>query len=236
MRLILLGAPGVGKGTQAKVLAKELNLPHICSGDLLREAVKENTELGKQAKSYMEKGELVPDALVDQLVFNRINQPDAEAGFVLDGYPRNVHQAVELDKRLSDSQREIDVVINLEASQGVIIQRLSGRRICSNCQANFHIKNMPPKKEGICDYCGAKLYQRPDDKEETIKNRLRVYRKEAESLINFYKNRSKLLRIPADEEAGIVLKKILDELNGYLKISTRDSIDEGGRPDFKKNS
>lgn len=222
MRLILLGAPGVGKGTQAKALAGELNLPHICSGDLLRQAVKENTDLGKQAKRYMEKGELVPDALVNQLVFNRINQPDTEVGFVLDGYPRNVHQAVELDKKLSDSQGEIDAVINLEANQGVIIQRLSGRRICSNCQANFHTKNMPPKKEGICDCCGGKLYQRPDDKEETIKNRLRVYRKEAESLIDFYKNRSKLLHIPADEEANIVLKKILDELNGYLKISARD--------------
>ncbi|MFH1338828.1 MAG: adenylate kinase [Candidatus Omnitrophota bacterium] len=222
MRLILLGAPGAGKGTQAKALAKELNIPHICSGDLLRQVVRNSTALGKQAKGYMEKGELVPDTLVDKLVFNRINQPDAETGFVLDGYPRNVHQAAGLEEKLAGGKGEIDTVINLEASQEVIIQRLSGRRICSGCQANFHVKNMPPKKEGICDYCEGLLYQRPDDKEETIKNRLRVYRKEAESLIDFYKKRSRLLQIQADEEADIVLKKILDELNGNFKISARD--------------
>lgn len=222
MRLILLGAPGSGKGTQAKALAKELNMPHICSGDLLRQSVKDNNALGKQAKGYMEKGELVPDTLVDELVFNRIDQADAGTGFVLDGYPRNAHQAAGLAEKLAGGKGEIDAVINLEASQEIIIQRLSGRRICSGCQANFHVKNMPPKKEGTCDFCGGKLYQRPDDKEETIKNRLRVYRKEAESLIDFYKKRGRLFQIQADEEAGIVLKKILDELNGNFKISARD--------------
>lgn len=222
MRLILLGSPGAGKGTQAKALARKLGVAHICSGDLLRQAVKEESPLGKVAKRYMVKGDLVPDELVSQLIFSRINQSDAAKGFVLDGYPRNVQQAIELDNALAQSRQGIDAVVNLEASGHVIIQRLSGRRICSKCQANFHIKNMPPKVEGICDYCGGKLYQRPDDNEETIRNRLKIYRDETRALIDFYKRKSKLLHVLADGEAGAVLREILEELNGYLKITARD--------------
>ena len=209
MRLILFGPPGVGKGTQAKALSKQLNILHICSGDLLRQAVNSDSELGKKAKNFMDQGELVPDNLVSQLIVERISQPDAKDGFILDGYPRNINQAVALEEILLANQQPIDVVIYLEASQKIIIQRLTGRRLCSKCQANFHIKNMPPKRQGICDYCAGELYQRVDDKEGTIKNRLKVYQQETLSLINHYRNKNKLVQIIADEEAGVVLKEIL---------------------------
>ena len=222
MRLILLGPPGVGKGTQAKDLAKKLNLLHICSGDLLRQAVSDGSELGKKAKNFMDKGELVPDSLVNQLIQRRINQTDEKNGFILDGYPRNIQQAIELDKVLLNNQQEIDLVIYLEANEKVIIQRLTGRRLCSRCQANFHLQNMPPKKEGICDYCGGKLYRRVDDKEETIKNRLKVYQQTALSLIDYYRTKNKLQHFLANEEAGIVLKEILERLNGCPKNSSRN--------------
>jgi len=219
MRLILLGPPGVGKGTQAKDLSQELGISHICSGDLLRQAVSEGSELGKKAKNFMDKGELVPDDLVIQLIKQRLNQADTKNGFILDGYPRNVYQAIELDKMLLNNQQQIDAVIYLEASQEVIIQRLTGRRLCSNCQANFHIKNMPPKKEGICDYCGGKLYRRADDNEQTIKNRLKVWKNSSLSVIDYYRNKNKLKTIIADEEAEVVLKKILACVkNDYLKV------------------
>ena len=213
MRLILLGPPGVGKGTQAKALGEQLNILHVCSGDLLRQAVSEGSELGKKAKNFMDRGELVPDHLVSQLIRERINQPDARNGFILDGYPRNIQQAMELDRMLLRNQQAIDAVIYLKASQDVIIQRLTGRRLCSNCQANFHIKNMPAKKPEICDYCGSKLYQREDDNQETIKNRLRVYQETTISLIDYYRNKNKLEQIVADQEADVVLKKILKQLN-----------------------
>ena len=212
MRLILLGPPGVGKGTQAEVLAKQLNIIHICSGDLLRQAVSQGTDLGKKAKSFMDKGDLVPDNLVSQLILERISQPDVEDGFILDGYPRNINQATELDRMLSSNQHRIDQVIYLDANQEIIIQRLTGRRLCSGCQANFHTKNMPPKKEGICDYCGGKLYRRADDNEQTIKNRLKVYHQETSSVIDYYRKQNKLQHIIANEEVGVVLKKMLQQL------------------------
>ena len=212
LRIILLGAPGVGKGTQAKNLAEQLGILHICSGDLLRQAVKQGSEIGRKAKDFMDKGELVPDELVSQLILKTVGQPGARNGFVLDGYPRNIHQAVELDKTLASRNQEIDTAICLEANQEVIIQRLTGRRLCSKCQANFHIKNIPPKKEGICDHCQGQLYQRADDNEETIKNRLKVYQQETSSLIDYYQKKNKLLQIIADEEAGIVLNKILKKI------------------------
>jgi len=222
LRIILLGPPGSGKGTQAKSLAKQLNVLHICSGDLLRQAVARGTELGKEAKEFMDKGELVPDNLVTKLILKRINQSDVKDGFVLDGYPRNIHQAIDLDKSLLNNQQQIDQVFYLEASQDVIIQRLAGRRLCFKCQANFHVKNMPPKKKGICDYCGGKLYQRADDKEETIKIRLKVYQKITSPLIDYYRNKNQLQYIDANGQADIVLNKILDILNGKLKNSQRD--------------
>ncbi|MBU0549318.1 MAG: nucleoside monophosphate kinase, partial [Candidatus Omnitrophica bacterium] len=152
----------------------------------------------------------------------RLRQPDTKNGFVLDGYPRNIHQADELESALMKDSHTIDKVINLEADQEIIIQRLAGRRLCSGCQANYHIKNMPPKKEGICDHCQGKLYQRIDDNEKTIKNRLKIYKDQTLSLIDYYSEGNKLLRVTANEEAQVVLKIILEQLNDYNKIPARD--------------
>jgi adenylate kinase len=210
MRIVLLGPPGAGKGTQAKKLSEKLNLPHIATGDLLRQNVKEETQLGKQAKDFMERGLLVSDELVASMLKERFNSPDVQKGFILDGYPRNFNQAKTLDEILKQKNLDIDMVMYLDTSNAVIIQRLGGRLVCSSCGANFHRKNMPPKKDGICDNCGGKLYQRTDDKEETVKKRIEVYKKEVSSLITYYEGKGLLRRLPADEDADIVLVKMLD--------------------------
>jgi adenylate kinase len=210
MRIILLGPPGAGKGTQAKVLAEKLKLPHISTGDILRQNVAEDTLLGRQAKDFMHKGALVPDELVTQMLNERINQPDIQNGFILDGYPRNLNQAKALDEMLAQKNTAIDLVIYLDTSEPVIIQRLSGRLVCSICGANFHIKNMPPKVNMTCDNCGGKLYQRTDDKPETVKKRLQVYLEESSPLIQYYHEKGSLQRLSADGDARIVLYKIID--------------------------
>ncbi|MEW6101347.1 MAG: adenylate kinase [Candidatus Omnitrophota bacterium] len=215
MKMILLGPPGAGKGTQAKSLAKRLGVPHISTGDLLRQNVKENTGLGQEAKSFMDSGLLVPDTLVARMLNERLSLNDIKNGFILDGYPRNISQAKTLDAMLDERALDIDMVIYLDTSENVIVQRLSGRLVCSNCAANFHIKNMPPKVSGVCDNCGAKLYQREDDKVETIKKRLSVYRKEVSALIDYYENKNKLYRVPSDDEAGIVLDRIVGLTQKY---------------------
>ncbi len=207
-----MGPPGAGKGTQAKQLALKLNFPHISTGDILRQNVAEGTDLGRQAKDFMHKGLLVPDELVAQMLIKSIGQPNIKNGFILDGYPRNINQAKTLDEMLKQRNTDIDLVIYLDASDPVIIQRLSGRLVCSSCSVNFHIKNMPPKADMVCDNCGGKLYQRPDDKEETIKKRLEVYKKEVSQLIRYYEEKRKLYIISADEEAEIVLGKIIQLL------------------------
>ncbi len=209
MRIILLGPPGAGKGTQAKTLANRLNLPHISTGDILRQNAAQSTLLGKEAKDYMNKGLLVPDELVTRMVGSRVGQPDAKKGFILDGYPRNINQAESLEKLLKEHNITIDKVFDLNTSEAVIVQRLSGRLACCGCNANYHIKNMPPKKDMICDNCGSKLYQRADDKEETIKKRLEVYKKESAALIEYYNARGLLQEICADLEAEVVLNKML---------------------------
>jgi adenylate kinase len=208
MRIILLGPPGAGKGTQADILSKHYNIPHISTGDILREQVKEKEDLGIKAKEYMQKGELVPDEIVIKMVMIRLSKPDAERGFMLDGFPRNLHQAKELNKQLEENDKEIDLAVYLETSEGIIIERLSGRRICKNCQAVYHNKNMPPKKEGVCDKCGGELYQREDDKLETIKNRLKVYNQEAEELIDYYKEKDKLYVVSGDLSAEALFNKL----------------------------
>ena len=185
-RIVLLGPPGAGKGTQAKILAERLKISHISTGDLLRDNVKSGTDLGKEAKDYMERGLLVPDELVARMLMQRFDQPDIRKGFILDGYPRNISQAKTLQEILNKRKLELDFVIYLDASVSVIIQRLSGRLVCSNCGANFHITNMPPEVAGKCDKCSGTLFQRSDDKEETIRKRLEVYRTEASSLIQYY--------------------------------------------------
>lgn len=216
MRIILLGPPGAGKGTQAIGLAEKFHLPHISTGDLLRQNVKETTPLGKRAQDFMNQGLLVPDELVTDMLAQRLKQPDTKNGFILDGFPRNIQQAKSLDKILKDVDTNIDAVIYLDTSEKVIIQRLSGRLVCKNCGQNFHKINMPPKGDNLCDKCGGELYQRQDDQEETIRQRLEVYKKEVSTLIQYYVEKQKLYHISADEEAEMVLNKMIQLLKKEL--------------------
>ena len=208
--IILLGPPGAGKGTQAKRLAEELILPHISTGEILRHNVKELTDLGVKARDYMEQGLLVPDGLVAQMLMQRFDMPDVKKGFILDGYPRNLSQAQKLAEILQERNLKIPLVIYLDTSDKVIIQRLTGRLVCSSCGMNYHVKNMPSKIKGVCDICNGKLIQRTDDKEETVKKRIEVYKKEVASLVNYYESKGSLHRLSADEEPQIVLKKIFE--------------------------
>ncbi len=209
MNIVLLGPPGAGKGTQAKVLAQKLNLPHISTGDLLRQNVSSGTELGKKAKDFMNKGMLVPDELVNQMLIERFKVPGCEGGFILDGYPRNLSQAKSLDGILQDRHTAIDLVVYLDASDAVIVQRISGRLVCGACGENFHMTNMPPKTPMVCDKCGGKLFQRSDDTAATVTQRLAVYKNEVASLIEYYQSSGKLNRVSADGEAEEVLNKII---------------------------
>jgi len=221
MKIVLLGPPGAGKGTQAKRLAQRLILPHISTGDLLRENVKHVTPLGKKAEDYMEKGLLVPDELVAEMLMRRFDSPDMKKGFILDGYPRNISQAKTLDEMLKKKDDKIDVVIYLDASERIIIQRLGGRLVCRVCGANFHEKNMPPKKKGICDFCEEKLAHRSDDNAETIRKRLEVYRNEVASLIQYYDEQKKLYRLSGDEDPELVLDKtvqLVEKLDDTFKV------------------
>ena len=208
--IVLLGPPGAGKGTQAIRLAQELILPHISTGEILRQNVKDLTLLGREAEDYMNRGLLVPDELVAKMLKERFDKPDVKKGFILDGYPRNLSQAKTLDDILSANKLDICMVFYLDTSDNVIIQRLSGRLVCKACGANFHIKNMPPKKKDICDNCGGKLYQRKDDHESTVKKRIEVYKKEVAGLIGFYEAKDKLQRLSADADPKLVLKQILE--------------------------
>ena len=208
MRIVLLGPPGAGKGTQAKALAEKLGIAHISTGDILRQNVKDATLLGKEAKGFMDRGLLVPDELLSKMLQDRFTQGDVKKGFILDGYPRTLAQAKTLEEVVKLKGMEIDLVVYLDSSDSVIIQRLSGRLVCSKCGAIFHIKNMPPQKEGLCDKCGGSLYQRTDDKVDTIKKRLEVYKKEAAVLIKYYERQNKLYRVAADGEASDVFIRI----------------------------
>ncbi|MCM8799845.1 MAG: adenylate kinase [Candidatus Omnitrophica bacterium] len=213
--VILLGPPGAGKGTQAKSLSERFNFLHISTGDLLRENVKKNTPLGTKAKEFMEKGELVPDELLENMILEKFNSLKEIKGFILDGYPRNINQAEFLDRILNENNCK-EIIIYLQSSEKVIVERLSGRRICSNCQTIYHLKNMPPKRDLICDLCGGTLYQRPDDQEETVKKRLYVYLQETSPLIKYYQNR--LNYIFADDEADIVFGKIVEVIENESNL------------------
>lgn len=188
MKIIMLGAPGAGKGTQAKKLAAKYNIPHISTGDIFRANIKEGTELGTKAKGYMDQGLLVPDELVIDLVVDRLTWEDAEEGYVLDGFPRSIPQAEALTEALAAKGEKIDYAIDIEIPDQNIIDRMGGRRACVGCGATYHIVNIPPKKEGICDVCGEKLILRDDDKPETVKKRLDVYHEQTQPLIDYYKN------------------------------------------------
>jgi adenylate kinase len=195
MRLILLGPPGSGKGTQANLLQDKFRIPKISTGDILRAAVEDDTELGNQARKFMDKGELVPDEVVISLIKKRIVEPDCEAGFILDGFPRTIVQAEKLGETLEAMGQDIDSVLDLEVDRDELLVRLTGRRTCKNCGAMFHRTSHPPKVEEVCDECGGGLYQRPDDNEETIVKRLEVYSKETAPLKEFYRKQGKLKTI-----------------------------------------
>lgn len=209
MRLVLLGPPGAGKGTQAKLLSEKLNIPHISTGDILREEVNDNSALGQKVAGYVKTGELVPDEIVIEVVVDRLKRKGAEGGFILDGFPRTLNQADKLNTALRDLKIEIDLAIYFATSEEVCIKRLCGRRVCRGCGANFHLINMAPKKQGICDYCAGPLILREDDKEETVKKRLAIYQARTSSLINYYKNSNKLREVSGDLEAKSVLVKLL---------------------------
>jgi adenylate kinase len=193
--IILLGAPGAGKGTQAVMLAEKLKLVQVASGDLFRQALAQKTELGMKTKSYMEKGQLVPDEITIQMVLERLAAPECANGAILDGFPRNLKQAKALDEAMDGQSRKIDAVIYIKVSEKELLKRLGGRWICRNCQAPYHAVDSPPKIKGKCDRCGGELYQRADDTAETVKKRLKVYFDETTPLIKYYQKAKKLVEI-----------------------------------------
>ena len=214
MYIIFLGAPGVGKGTQAAYMAQKLNLVHIASGNLLRQAIEQGTELGMQAKSYMEKGVLVPDSISIGMVLERMSAPDCEPGVILDGFPRNLKQAEALDKALAQQAKAIDKVVYIKVSEEELIKRLSGRWVCRNCQTPYHVISSPPKVWAKCDKCGGELYQRPDDTIEAVKKRLEVYFAETALLIDYYTQAGKLLEIDGEGGVDEVGRRIVAALHG----------------------
>lgn len=212
MYIIFLGAPGAGKGTQAVMLSEKMKLVQVASGDLFRQALQQETALGKKAKAYMEKGQLVPDEITIQMVLERMAEPDVKNGAILDGFPRNLEQAKALDEALAQQSRTIDKVVYIKVSEEELIKRLGGRWICRQCQAPYHEVDSPPKVAGKCDRCGGELYQRTDDNIETVKKRLEVYFKETSPLIDYFQKAGKLLEINGEGNAAEVNQRILAAL------------------------
>jgi len=214
MYIIFLGAPGAGKGTQAAELARDMGLVHVATGDLFRQALECGTDLGKKAKSYMEKGVLVPSQITISMVLERLSEPDCTKGAILDGFPRNLEQAEALDKALAQQGKSIDNVVYIKVSEEELLKRLSGRWICRQCQAPYHATDSPPRVWGKCDKCGGELYQRPDDNEVSIKKRLEVYLAETAPLIDYYTQGSKLIEINGEGGVAEVGKRIKAALPG----------------------
>ena len=212
LKIIMLGAPGAGKGTQAKKSAAKYSIPHISTGDIFRANIKNNTELGQKAKTYMDKGELVPDELVVDLIMDRFKEPDCANGYVLDGFPRTIPQAEALDKALNAQNESVDYAINVEVPDENIINRMSGRRACVGCGATYHIQFNPTKVEGVCDVCGEKLILRDDDKPETVKNRLSVYHEQTQPLIDYYDKKSILAEVDGTKDMEDVFNAIVEIL------------------------
>ena len=208
MKIIMLGAPGAGKGSQASRIATEYQLPHISTGDIFRANLKEETELGKKAKSFMDKGELVPDDITIAMLLERIHKEDCKNGYILDGFPRTIPQAEALKEALAKKNEKIDLALDVEATDELIIKRMAGRRTCPSCGAIYHIVTLQPKVEGKCDRCGADLIQRKDDNEETVKNRLKSYHEITEPLISYYKKEGILEEIDGAEDLDKVFEKV----------------------------
>ena len=212
MNIVLMGLPGAGKGTQAEKIVEQFHIPHISTGDMFRKAIKEGTKMGLEAKSYMDKGLLVPDEVVIGIVKDRLGEDDCNNGFLLDGFPRTVAQAEALDSLLEDLDKKIDHVISINVDKDALVSRLTGRRICKDCGATYHLIYNPPKVEGICDKCGGELYQRDDDKEETVLTRLDVNIKQTEPLLNYYEDKNVLRNVDGDQdidEVFLSIEKIL---------------------------
>lgn len=213
MRGVFLGPPGAGKGTQAKVFCERRNLPHISTGELLRREVKEGTALGRKASDIMERGDLVPDSLVLQIASQRLDQEDCRTrGFVLDGYPRNVDQAMDLDRVLETMGTPLEAVVHFEVNRTALIERLSGRRVCPNCGANYHVTSAPPRRPGVCDVCAQSLVQRDDDRPQAIETRLKVYNDQTKPLIDYYADRNLLVPVDAGGPIQEVAQRVFEKL------------------------
>ena len=213
MNIILMGFPGAGKGTQASEIVKKFPIPHISTGDMFRKAIKDETDLGKEAKSYMDRGELVPDEVTVGIVKERISEDDAKKGFLLDGFPRTIDQAESLNQIMSELDREIDAVINIEVPEEELMNRLTGRRICEKCGTTYHLVFNPPKVDGICDIDGGKLYQREDDNPETVSNRLSVNVKQSKPILEYYNNKGVLKNIDGSKDIDEVTNDVIDILD-----------------------
>lgn len=216
MRLILVGPPGAGKGTQAVHLAAHYGIPHISTGDIFRANIKGGTELGKLAQSYTDKGELVPDSVTNEMVKDCLNQGDVANGFLLDGYPRNTFQAEVLRAILAEKETPLDAVLELSLDDSVIVARLSGRRTCKDCQSSFHVLYEKPAADGKCDKCGGELYQRADDSESVIQNRLSVYAEQTKPIINFYREEGLLISIPAEGDVAEITHRAIGALSAAV--------------------
>jgi len=217
MVIVLLGAPGSGKGTVGKILAEKLKLAHISTGDLFRENLKNETELGKEAKTYMDKGELVPDELTVKMLEKTMEEADVANGAILDGFPRTTNQAVVLDELLSSKGKKVDMALNIEVPFDEIVERIANRRSCRGCSAIYNVVFNPPKQEGICDECGGELYQREDQKPEVVQNRLEVYKNSSEALINYYAEKNVLRTEKAGDKAGQTSYEVAEKLEKELK-------------------
>ena len=212
MKIIMLGAPGAGKGTQAKMIADKYSIPHVSTGDIFRANIKEQTELGMEARKYMDQGLLVPDELTVKILLDRVAKDDCKNGYVLDGFPRTIPQAEVLDKAVSELNESIDFAINVDVKDENIIRRMSGRRACLKCGATYHIEHIPPKKEGICDKCGSELVLRDDDKPETVEKRLKVYHEQTQPLIDYYNKKGILKEVDGSQDMKDVFNAIVSIL------------------------
>lgn len=217
MKIIMLGAPGAGKGTQAKMIAGKYGIPHISTGDIFRANIKDQTELGMEAKKYMDQGLLVPDELTVKILLDRVAKDDCRNGYVLDGFPRTIPQAEVLDKAVEELNESIDFAVNVDVKDENIIKRMSGRRACLKCGATYHIEHIPPKKDGICDSCGSELVLRDDDKPETVKKRLSVYHEQTQPLIDYYNKKGILREVDGSQDMNDVFNAIVAILDGADK-------------------